>query len=174
MLKWLQRRAAVSAGDAKAAELYEDVVEIARRPDWYVSGGVADDVDGRFDMVVLALCLLLVRLERNAADARARVLTSVLIERFAADMDGSFREIGVGDMVIAKHMGRAMEALAGRLGSYRDALAADADPALLRGALQRNVLRGADVGAERLDWLEGAVRAEWSRLSALPLEEILA
>jgi cytochrome b pre-mRNA-processing protein 3 len=173
MLKWLQRRSAGADGEVRAAELYDEIVAVARRPDWYVSGGVPDTVDGRFDMVVLALSLLLVRLERDADDARARALSSLLIERFVADMDGSFREIGIGDMVIGKHMGRAMQALGGRLGSYRDALAADADSALLRTALTRNVLRGEDVAVDRLDWLELNVREEWARFSARPLSEFL-
>ncbi|MEA3540200.1 MAG: ubiquinol-cytochrome C chaperone family protein [Pseudomonadota bacterium] len=173
MLKWLQRRSAGADGEVRAAELYDEIVAVARRPDWYVSGGVPDTVDGRFDMVVLALSLLLVRLERDADDARARALSSLLIERFVADMDGSFREIGIGDMVIGKHMGRALQALGGRLGSYRDALAADADAALLRTALTRNVLRGEDVAADRLDWLELNVREEWARFSARPLSEFL-
>lgn len=172
MLKWLQRRSAATDGDTRAAELYDEVVRVARRPDWYVEGGVPDSIDGRFDMVVLALSLLLVRLERDDADPRARALSSLLVERFAADMDGSFREIGIGDMVIGKHMGRAMQALGGRLGSYRDALAADADPALLRAALARNVLRGEDVAGDRLDRLERSVRDEWARAAARPLAEI--
>ncbi|MBB4632479.1 ubiquinol-cytochrome C chaperone family protein [Sphingosinicella soli] len=174
MLKWLQRRRSARDGEVRAAVLYDDLVGIARRPDWYESGGVPDSVDGRFDMVILALSLMLVRLERDEADPRARALSSLLVERFAADMDGSFREIGVGDMVIGKHMGHAMQALGGRLGSYRDALAADADPALLRAALARNLLRGEDVATDRLDRLEQNVRDEWARLVARPLSEILA
>ncbi len=173
MLKWLQRRSAGTGGEVRAAELYDELVAVARRPDWYVSGGVPDTIDGRFDMVVLSLSLLLVRLERDDADVRARALSSLLVERFAADMDGSFREIGIGDMVIGKHMGRAMQALGGRLGSYRDALAADADAELLRTALARNVLRGDKAPSEQLDGFEAAVRAEWAGLVARPLSEIL-
>ncbi|MBL8647348.1 MAG: ubiquinol-cytochrome C chaperone [Sphingosinicella sp.] len=170
MLKWLQRRNAGTDGEVRAAELYDEIVAVARRPGWYVEGGVPDSIDGRFDMVVLALSLLLVRLERDADDARARALSSLLVERFAADMDGSFREIGIGDMVIGKHMGHAMQALGGRLGSYREALAADADPALLSAALARNVLRGEDAAP---DWLGARVREEWARCTARPLSEIL-
>lgn len=173
MLKWLQRRSAGTDGEVRAAELYDEIVAIARRPGWYISGGVPDSLDGRFDMVVLALSLLLVRLERDEADVRARALSSLLVERFSADMDGSFREIGIGDMVIGKHMGRAMQALGGRLGSYRDALAPEADPALLRTALTRNVLRGEDAAADQLDWLEQNVREEWARFTVRPLSEIL-
>jgi cytochrome b pre-mRNA-processing protein 3 len=170
MLKWLQRRNAGTDGETRAAELYDEIVAVARRPDWYVSGGVPDTIDGRFDMVVLSLSLLLVRLERDADDARARALSSLLVERFAADMDGSFREIGIGDMVIGKHMGHAMQALGGRLGSYREALAPDADPALLGAALSRNVLRGEEGGPE---WLTAHVREEWVRQTARSLSEIL-
>ena len=76
--KWLQRLGTAPALDTKAAELYNEVVDLARRPDWFAQAGVADDLDGRFDMVVLALSLYLVRLERDEADERARAMSSAL------------------------------------------------------------------------------------------------
>ncbi|MES2753114.1 MAG: ubiquinol-cytochrome C chaperone family protein [Pseudomonadota bacterium] len=123
-------------GDAGAADaLYAAVVAQARAPDWYVAGGVPDTVDGRFDMVAAVLALVLLRLERDptAAAASAR-----LTEAFITDMDGQLREIGIGDVVVGKHVGRMMGMLGGRLGAYRDALAASD----LRPALVRNLYRG--------------------------------
>lgn len=174
MWKWLERLMGPPESDRRAAALYGAIVDIARRPGWYALGGVRDDVDGRFDMVALVVSLHIVRLERDDADPRARAMVSALVERFAADMDGSFREIGIGDMVIGKHMGRALTALGGRLGAYRDALAGDAPPAALAGALDRNVFRGGDVSAECRDWTANRVRAEWAALTARPLRELLA
>lgn len=174
MLNWLRGLVRPSTADARAAARYAEIVAIARRPFWYAAGGVADDIDGRFDMVVLALALYVIRLEREVADPRARAMSTTLVERFIADMDGSFREIGIGDMVIGKHMGRSLQALGGRLGSYRSALASDAPAVLLGEALHRNLYRGADVAVEARDSAEAAVRAEWQRLSACGLEEFLA
>lgn len=158
----------VPVGDA----LYRAVVAAARTPDWYVQGEVPDTVDGRFDIVALMLGLVLLRLERDGA-AQAQFFAD-LTERFIADMDGSLRELGVGDQNVGKHVGRMVSALGGRLGAYRDALANGALPSALPEALQRNVYRAAAVEPAALDWLTGEVRTRWAALEALPTARLLA
>lgn len=113
-----------------AAALYAAVVARAREPHWYVDGGVADSFEGRFDMVAVLLSFVLLRIEDEAGgDALGVALT----ERFVDDMDPQLREIGIGDIVVGKHIGRMMAMLGGRLGAYRTGLAADAlDPPLVR------------------------------------------
>src|SRR3546814_17137125 len=61
-----------------------------------------------------------------------------LTELFVNDMDGQMRQIGFGDMVVGKQVGRMMRAPGGRLGAYR---AADGTVEL-REALIRNLWRG--------------------------------
>ena len=116
--------------------LYNAVVLRAREPHWYLEGRVPDTVDGRFDMVAAVLSAVLIRLEAEPAGAEP---AARLAERFVEDMDGQLREIGIGDIVVGKHIGRMMSMLGGRLGAYRDGLAAgDLAPALVR-----NLYRGA-------------------------------
>lgn len=134
--------------------LWARIVVLARRPGWYLNGGVPDTLDGRFDMIALVLSLVLVRLERDG-DTDAQV---ALTERFVDDMDGNLRQSGVGDMVVGKHVGKMMGALGGRLGSYRAAL----DGGDLERALARNLYRGDMVDAKRLAW----TAAEARRLAA--------
>ena len=155
-------------GDA----LYRAVVAAARTPDWYVEGEVPDTVDGRFDIVAMMLGLVLLRLERDGA-ARAK-FSADLTERFIADMDGSLRELGVGDQNVGKHVGRMVSALGGRLGAYREALAADAPASALSEALARNVYRAAAVAPAALDWLTAEVRARWAAIGVLPSARLLA
>ena len=50
-----------------------------------------------------------------------------LTELFVDDMDGQLREIGIGDIVVGKHIGRLMSMMGGRLGAYRDGLARGGD-----------------------------------------------
>lgn len=151
--------------------LYRAVVAAARTPEWYVEGEVPDTVDGRFDIVALMLGLVLLRLEREGG-AQAQ-FSADLTERFIADMDGSLRELGVGDQNVGKHVGRMVSALGGRLGAYRDALAEHAPATALSEALQRNVYRAAVVEPAALDWLTGAVRARWAAIEALPAAQLL-
>ena len=105
------------SGVAPAAQpgqaLYNRVVDMARRPDWYLAGGAPDTMDGRFDMVALVLSLVLIRLEDENSEA-ARQMAADLADRFIADMDGTLRQDGIGDQVVGKHIGRMMAAQIGR------------------------------------------------------------
>ena len=125
--------------------LWHRVVEIAREPQWYATGGIADSVPGRFDAITIVLCLVLLRME---ASEPVRGETARLTELFVADMDGQLRQSGVGDVVMGKHMGRLMSALGGRIDAFRAALA-ERDDAALAAAIERNVtlIEGADPAA---------------------------
>lgn len=116
--------------------LWHAVVAEARRPAWYRDGGVADTVAGRFDMVCAVLSAVLVRLERSGLVTE----TALLTELFVADMDGQLREMGVGDVVVGKRMGKLMSAMGGRLDAYRAGLAGGDDA--LADAISRNVTFG--------------------------------
>ncbi|MFM2302239.1 MAG: hypothetical protein RLZZ84_1975 [Pseudomonadota bacterium] len=120
---------------AEVRALWHRVVEIAREPQWYAHGGIADSVAGRFDAITLVLALVLIRMEGHSELAQPMAR---LAELFVEDMDGQLRESGVGDMVVGKHIGRLMSTLGGRLGAYRAGLAAD-DNAVLADAVRRNV-----------------------------------
>ncbi len=150
-------------------DLWMWIAGMARQPDWYLRHGVEDTVDGRFDMVALVTSLVLIRLEQ----ADLRMETALLTERFVEDMDGSLRDIGIGDMVIGKHVGRMVGALGGRLGAYRKALAADAPPADLVQALARNVYRGSPPPGAA-EGLAKATRALKAQIDAAPQAALLA
>jgi len=163
LIERLSRRFAVHP---PADALYRSIVAVAREPRWYTAGAVPDTLDGRFDMVALVLSLVLIRLEGEQAPDTEVALT----ERFVEDMDGSLREIGVGDLVVGKHVGRMVGALEGRLGAYRGALAGT-EP--LRDALARNLYRGQPPADEALTWTEAEVLALKARLDATPLARLL-
>jgi cytochrome b pre-mRNA-processing protein 3 len=148
--------------------LWTWVTETARQPHYYLQHQVADTVNGRFDMVALVTSLVLLRMEEAGLHKEHALLT----ERFVDDMDGSLRDIGIGDVVIGKHMGRIIGALGGRLGAYRAALAPGAAPELLPEALARNVYRGSPPpGAEA--GLAAAVRRLKARVDAAPADRLL-
>ena len=155
---WTGRRA------PPADALYRRIVELARSPSWFQAGAVPDTVDGRFDAVALVLALILLRLERPDTKEQAARLSVDLTERFIADMDGSLRQMGVGDPTVGKQVGHMVGALGGRLGAYRDALAGSAP---LSDALERNLYRGT-VDPVALAWSEGEVRRLVDRIDALP------
>lgn len=153
--------------DDVALALYDSVVAQARLPHWYETGSVPDTIDGRFDMIAAVLSLVLLRLERDpgAAAASAR-----LTERFVSDMDGQLRESGVGDIGVGKHIGKMMGMLGGRLGAYRDGLAARD----LGSALERNLYRAGPPAPAARAHTQDALFAFDARLAALPTPTILA
>jgi cytochrome b pre-mRNA-processing protein 3 len=116
--------------------LYGAIVAQARRPEFYEEFGAADTVEGRFDMIVLHLVLVLRRLEREPQGA---ALGLALLDAFGRDMDHNLREMG--DLAVPKQMKRMMEAFHGRARSYASALSG-ADPTALEQALARNVFGG--------------------------------
>jgi cytochrome b pre-mRNA-processing protein 3 len=119
--------------------LYGAIVAQARLPGFYLTYGVPDTVEGRFDMIVLHLVLLFHRLGREPEAVRG--LVQGVFDRFCRDMDHNLREMGVGDLSVPKEMRRLGEAFYGRAGGYERAIAGcDADCGqLLTAALARNV-----------------------------------
>lgn len=150
----------------RAPELYTAIVERARQPHWYVEGAVPDTVDGRFDMIAAVMALVLLRLEGEPA---ATLPSTHLAEVFVHDMDGQLRELGVGDIVVGKHIGRMMGMIGGRLGAYRAALAAGN----LKPALVRNVYRGAAPEPAALAHVETRLLALRDTLAATPVTTIV-
>jgi len=95
--------------------LWHTLVALAREPHWYAECGVADSVAGRFDMVSAVMALAILRMEHDGDLARE---TAPLTELFVEDMDAQLRELGVGDIVVGKHVGKLMGALGGRINAY--------------------------------------------------------
>ena len=146
--------------------LWQAVVATARAPHWYAEGGVPDTLDGRFDMVSLVMALVLHRIDDDPDQALAGVQ---LTELFVSDMDGQMRQIGFGDMVVGKQVGRMMGALGGRLGAYRAPDGSDE----LKAALVRNLWRGKAPDAAGLAHVMAEVAALRGALAAMPVAELV-
>ena len=132
--------------------LYGAIVAQARSAAFYADYRVPDTVDGRFDLIVLHLVLLLNRLERRA-DARdfgQKLLGQELFDAFCRDLDANLREMGVGDLAVPKRMQAFAEAFYGRQAAYLAALGTS-DERVFEKALARNIFpAGDDAGAAQL------------------------
>ncbi len=117
--------------------IYGMIVAQAREPAFYASLDVPDTVNGRFDMVLLHLWMVLRQL-RTGEDSEA--VAQALFDRFCADMDDNLREMGVGDLTVPKRMQEFGEAFYGRAAAYDAALAAGDSE--LTAAIGRNILGG--------------------------------
>ncbi|MFV0645369.1 MAG: ubiquinol-cytochrome C chaperone family protein [Sphingomonadaceae bacterium] len=136
LMKTLIARLLGTAPDPKESlrPLWHRIVELAREPDYYARLGVEDSVSGRFDMITAVMAMVLIRMEKEEPLVTPSVY---LTELFVDDMAGQVRQIGVGDLVVGKQMGKLVSTMGGRLGAYRTGLAAGHKA--LSDAVARNV-----------------------------------
>lgn len=145
MLKSLfRKRPSQSQGDP----LYAAVAEQARQPAFYTALGVPDRIDARFELYTLHALLLILRLrdEDGGEDGRGVDAAQSLFDSYVSALDNVLRELGVGDVSMAKKMRKLGEALYGRMTAYETPLRAG-DAATLSAGLARNVFESED--AER-------------------------
>jgi len=155
-----------------AADFYAAVVAQAREPAFYRDLAVPDTLDGRFDLLVLHVILVMHRLKGQGAEAEE--WSRALYETMITDFDRSLREMGVGDTGIAKRVKAMVRGAHGRLLAYDAALAAPDDSAL-EVALDNNVYGTVrDVPPDALRAMAAYVRRLVADLAAQPLADLLA
>jgi cytochrome b pre-mRNA-processing protein 3 len=132
--------------DPKITRLYGTIVAQARSPSFYADYGVPDTVNGRLDMIILHLVLLLRR--TGSGPQALQAVGQEVFNLFCRDIDHNLREMGVGDLSVPKQMRRVGEAYYGRAAAYDAALAAGEGE--LIEALTRNIFGGPSAGARRL------------------------
>lgn len=119
-----------------ARAIYASIVAQARQPLFYAKWGVPDTVEGRFEMIAAHAALLFRRLRGNDDE---KLLAQDVFDTFFDDMDGSLREMGVGDIVVPKRIAAMGEALYGRAQAYGEGLDSE-EPGALVDAVARNLL----------------------------------
>src|SRR6187399_707924 len=154
MLNLLRKSA---ARKQQANRLYDGIVSRAREPVFFAGFGVADSLDGRFDMLALHAWLVLTELKGAPV---AQDLTNLIFTGF----DEAMREQGAGDMGIGHKLKAMAKAFYGRMSAYDAAQ----DEAALAEALARNLWRGAAVDARARTLAAYALRARMSLRKSLP------
>lgn len=131
MLNLLRKSA---ARKQEGRRLYDALVSRSREPVFFADFGVADSIDGRFDMLVFHAWLALAELKGGSG---AQALTDTIFTGF----DEAMREQGAGDMGIGHKLKAMANAFYGRIAVY-DAAKTEEE---LAAALAKNLWRGADV-----------------------------
>jgi cytochrome b pre-mRNA-processing protein 3 len=148
--------------------LYGMIVAQARSPVFYRDYAVADTVNGRFDLLLLHIALVVSRLTREEG---GKPVGQELFDRFCTDMDDNLREMGIGDLSVPKHMKRVGEAFYGRAQAYEQALAHPDDSALVE-TVERNIYGGSQ--ADAADRLATYIRRAVGELDGQNAAEIAA
>ena len=165
MLKWLSRR----RYESSIEKTYNEIVKQARRPELMINFHVTDNIDGRFDLLCLHMCLVLKRLKTNPKLTRR--YCQDLFDFMFLDMDQSLREMGVGDLSVGNRVKEMGKAFLGRLQVYESVI--DAEDDKLQEALIRNVYRG-NVGCSGYaDKLACYTRQIDKKLANISINEIM-
>jgi len=135
-LRWFGR----SETRDRARRLYTQVVDQARQPAFYRDLGVPDTIDGRFEMIVLHMVMMLRALRRDGDDGIE--LGQLVFDVMMDDMDSSLREMGVGDLGVGRRVKAMAQGFYGRATAYEAALATDEET--LDQALRRNLYATAE------------------------------
>ena len=117
-----------------AAGLHAGLVARARDPEFFERFGVEDTLDGRFDLVVLHAWLVLERLKTAATP-----LSQAFVDAVFIGFDEALRELGAGDIGMAKRVKMLAGAVYGRMQADGGA----EDETAMEAALVRNLYRGA-------------------------------
>lgn len=154
-----------------AHALYSMAGEQARLPLFYTDWKVEDTFDGRFDLLVLHVHLLIRRANKEARPAPR--LAQFLFDVMLKDLDQGLRLSGVGDIGIGHRVKKMSHAYYGRATAY-DAALDEGDGMALQEALHRNVYRGDEADRDTLPALAYYVTANWQMLAALSFADMAA
>jgi cytochrome b pre-mRNA-processing protein 3 len=94
----------------------------------------------------------------------------LLTEIFIEDMDGTLRQLGVGDYVVGKHVGRMMGAVGGRLTAFRDGR----EHGSLAAPVTRNIFHETPPDEAALTFVTGRLERFAEALDGVQMEEILS
>ena len=97
-------------------DIYYKIVNISRDTNFYSKCKVPDTTDGRFEILLLHLIILIRKLKKD----RKEYLSQSIVDLMFSSIDLSFREEGVGDL--SKKMKKVGMVVYGRATSLEDIL----------------------------------------------------
>ncbi len=113
----------------QAKDLYASALANTRKEIFYRDYGIPDTFDGRFDLLLLHIFIIL---RRIMGDDNYDELSQDLFDVMFKDMDQTLREMGIGDVGVPKHMKRMMKAFNGRMHAYQSTLVEGLEVAIAR------------------------------------------
>ena len=99
-------------------DIYYKIVNMSRDTNFYSKCKVPDTTDGRFEILLLHLIILIRKLKKD----RKEQLSQSIVDLMFSSIDLSFREEGVGDLSIPKKMKKVGMVFYGRSTSLEDIL----------------------------------------------------
>jgi cytochrome b pre-mRNA-processing protein 3 len=157
-----------------AQRLYAALAAQARRPEFFISCGVPDTIDGRFEMVALHAFLLFRRLKGQGDKAGA--VAQAVYDVMFADFDASVREMGAQDLGVGRRIKFMTEAMNGRFQAYEAGLAhvqSQGAQTELELALKRNLYGTTEPVDQCLKKMTDYMKRADAELAALPIDQLM-
>ncbi len=135
------------AARTDAARIYSAAMSASRRPEFYGAGKIADNYDGRIDLLSLHLAVVIRAL--NTHGEQGKRLAQALYEEMRDDWDVALREEGMSDTGTMKRIKPMIRLFYTRLKAYTDGLdVGSIEDALHNGLMAPTVQDGDDTPAE--------------------------
>ena len=83
-------------------EIFLNLHQLARNPDYYTQHSVPDDFDGRFELLIFHLSMVILGVQNRAEDGK--LLAQALFDRMRDNIDIGFREEGIADTGIKRRI----------------------------------------------------------------------
>ena len=119
-------------------DIYQKIVTFSRNKIFYIKYNVPDTIDGRFDMLVLITIIVVHRLSKIKNEGSE--LSQNIFDVVFKDLDFSLRELGAGDVSVAKNMKKLISSYMGRQKIYVKAFN-NKDEEFLALAFKNNIFR---------------------------------
>ena len=156
--------------EAQISRLYDQILAQSRNPAFFIDGRVPDTVEGRTDMMLLHLFVLMHRLAGEKGEILE--LARGVCDRFFAELDRAMREMGVGDLTVPKKMRKVADIYTGCSAAYGKALMST-DKAELPEALLRNVYGRDEERRGEAQALADYVRRASEALAGMPADALV-
>ncbi|WP_404426784.1 ubiquinol-cytochrome C chaperone family protein [Thalassospira australica] len=164
MFGWLKKK---DHKQSAAFALYAKMVGQAREPAFYARLGVADTMEGRFDLILVHAFILFRRLKK---DNDSRDLAQKIFDVMFSDLDQNMREMGIGDVGILKRIRKMSESYHGRIVAYEEGVQSGAIE--LAAALNRNLYADTEVSDAQLMAMVGYINDALASLDRQQTHEL--
>lgn len=152
--------------------IYAAIIKQSRQPVFFERYDVLDTTQGRYEILMVHLFLVIERLRREKNE-HAPHISQLLFDFAFADLDQNLRQIGVGDLSVPKQVKAMAQGFYGRSVVYLDALE-KGDDRQLKDALKRNLFaQNEDVSEASLDFFVEYIKHQSEALAQNSFDRML-
>ncbi|MFQ3361299.1 MAG: ubiquinol-cytochrome C chaperone family protein [Alphaproteobacteria bacterium] len=149
--------------------MYTKFSSLSRNEKLYIKFKVPDTIDGRYEMLMVNIILIIRRLKKDKNDDLAQLILDLMF----SDIDQALRESGVGDLSVPKRMKKIGEAFYGRISILDQILQSKHLHKELIGYFQRNIFSNSNTHIKECEGLSEYMINMINFLDSLSVDKII-